>query len=351
MNVVENRTLKGLGAAQFASGVRDERELFSLVENGDLSSRVLEILLPDNRPLEYEGSLWDYKRKLPNVSGKFLPHSDAPDDWECAELVKDVVSFHNSYGGYIVVGVEEHSDNPLVGCQNVQSFAFNVEKLNEKLKSYTKHDIKCLFKTIRRESDEGNDLSLGLLLIPRRPSGAPVVKMVRGSPEKKNKALFAKGDIFARLDDKCLKAERDKRVLPFVCSNRLLDLSKRNALDLTENNLPPPDPNLFRFVGRQEYLTNLWSWIAEQNSPLKVLTALGGTGKTAIAYEFCQQLVHNKPFWLDKIIWLSAKKQLFSAIQGKKQPASRVDFYDVPSFFIALLKELGVTDQIGRAHV
>lgn len=340
-------TLEGSGAAQFAPTIKDERNLFNLVNESALGNDVIDIILPHGKPLEYEASLWDYKRTLPNVSGKLIQGADEPSDVATAEIIKDVVAFHNSFGGYILGGIQEKSENALVGCANTASYAFNVEKLNERIAAYTKTAIKCRFRTIEVGSGTLSDPKrcLGLLHIPRREEHAPVVQMMKGAPEVDGRSAFRKGDIFARLDDKCLSATNDNRVLPFVCSSRMMDLTRKEVIDLAENNLPPRDPNLVRFVGRSEYLGNLWNWLVELNSPLKVLTALGGTGKTAIAYEFCQQLIQNKPSWVNKIVWLSAKRQTYSAIQGKKYAASRVDFSDVPSFFAELVRELGGSEE------
>ena len=58
-----------------------------------------------------------------------------------------------------------------------------------------------------------------------------------------------------------------------------------------ENNLPLKDPNLIRFVGRKSYLEDLWAWPADFRSPIRVVTASGGIGKTAVAYEFASQVV------------------------------------------------------------
>ena len=55
-------------------------------------------------------------------------------------------------------------------------------------------------------------------------------------------------------------------------------------------------------------------------------------------------MAQNKPSWLEKVIWLSAKRQTYSAIQGKTYSASRVDFFDIGSFWKALGGEVGLTE-------
>src|ERR1700757_396052 len=87
------------------------RQLRTYVQAGAFGPEVLSHLLPGGNPHRFEKSLWDYKERLPTS-----PHdrrmSEAEKhsiDWEVSRIVKDVVSFYNSYGGYLVIGVR---DNP-----------------------------------------------------------------------------------------------------------------------------------------------------------------------------------------------------------------------------------------------
>lgn len=104
---------------------------------------------------------------------------------------------------------------------------------------------------------------------------------------------------------------------------------------------PNRDPNLIRFVGRSDFLEILWNWMADRTAPIRIITALGGTGKTSLAYEFCTQVVDNKPSWLTNLVWLSAKKRYFSAINDKYVEITKVDFFDSLSFLKSALMELG----------
>lgn len=329
--------------SEFAPNLKTERDLLGFVQQGKLDSDVLEIILPNRRPREYETVLWDYKRKFPNSSGKYVDGADEPNDVEVCELIKDVVSFYNSYGGYILGGIGEFQSDPIIGCQNSEKFAFRLDKFNEKIKSYTKTSINCRLEKFEIQGAEGV-VCVPMLFVPKRPPNFPVARFMKGAPEVKRRQVFRKGDIFARIDDRCVAARNDKSVVPFVCSARELDHSGAGATLPAENNLPPRDPNLVKFIGRTEYLDALWWWMVEQSVPLKVLTALGGTGKTSIAYEFCCQIVQNRPSFIEKVVWLSAKKQTYSAIQGKKYATARVDFFDIDTFWRALAIQVGVPD-------
>ena len=104
--------------SEFAPNIHSERELLTLVNEGSLDQSVLDIVLPHGVPREYETALWDYKRKLPNTLGKPVDGADEPSEVQICELVKDVVSFYNSFGGYIVAGVGEFNNEPIYGCKN-----------------------------------------------------------------------------------------------------------------------------------------------------------------------------------------------------------------------------------------
>ena len=321
------------------TGLAAEQELHTLVLDLCLDSKVLAYLLPNGRPHSYETSLWDYKRHLPNTSGRGEATAVQEAALEIAELVKDVVAFYNSYGGYIVAGIDQYAEQPVVGCTNLDAAGFTVEKLNEQLKSYTRTTIDCRFA--RHTIQTGSGLKeIGLLVIPMRPASSPVVRMARGAPEVKNKASYAKNAIFARIGDSCSPMRDDASFLQFLCSSRTPGAKPKSI----EHNLPARDPNLIRFVGRGEYLFRLWDWLIDKHTAVKTLTALGGTGKTAIAYEFCQQFLEDAPSWANKLIWLSAKQRAFSAILGRYEDMTRTDFSSPTDFLEALARECGALD-------
>lgn len=322
----------------FITGRKAEVELHRFVLDECLDGVVLNFILPGNKPLSWESSLWDYKRKLPNTSGRGSTEEKTAANAAIAELIKDVVAFHNSFGGYIISGVDQHAPAPIIGCDELDTAEFTLEKFNEQVSAYTRGKFACKFRKLTVAGK-----TLGLLLVPMRGSNSPVVRMTKGAPERQGKSAFRKGEILARIGDACLPVQNDLQGLQFVCSRRRLS-SDVPEFPRIENNLPPKDPNLIRFVGRTEYFLKLWSWLTDRHTPLKVMTALGGTGKTAIAYEFCLHLLSDPPAWMSKLVWLTAKKQAFSAIQGNYVGVTRTDFESVDGFLRAIASELGVMD-------
>ena len=79
--------------------------------------------------------------------------------------------------------------------------------------------------------------------------------------------------------------------------------------------------------------------------PAECYQALGGTGKTAVVFEFCLRLISDPPAWLSKVVWLTAKKQAFSAIQGQYVSVTRTDFESPDGFLATLAQELGAMDE------
>jgi hypothetical protein len=321
------------------TGLSAEKELHGHVLDLCLDAKVLDYLLPNGLPHSYETSLWDYKRHLPNLSGRGSAPELQAAALEIAELVKDVTAFHNSYGGYIIAGVDQYAEQPIVGCYNLNAGGFTVEKLNEQLKTYTKQRIDCRFASHTVMTSMG-PREVGLLVVPMRDASCAVVRMARGAPEVKNKASYQKNAIFARIGDSCMPVSDDASLLQLLCSGRALGGTPRRI----EHNLPPRDPNLIRFVGRGDYLFRLWDWLIDKHTAVKTLTALGGTGKTAIAYEFCQQFLEDAPNWATKLIWLSAKQRAFSAILGRYEEMTRTDFSTPVDFLEALACECGAMD-------
>ena len=326
------------------TGLKAEAALHDLILDGCLDDVVVNYLLPQGRPHSWESGLWDYKRHLPNTSGRSVP--DAHDDRSgIDELIKDAVAFHNAHGGYILAGVDHLSASPVVGCRGLGAEGFTIEKFNAQLLAYTKVKILCRFREVPLKAESG-DIVLGLLFVPMRTGASPVVRMVRGAPELPGKKpAFRKGDIYARIDDQCIPVHSDLQGLQFVCSSRLIGVRSPVPRSL-ENNLPVGDPNLIRFVGRAEYLLELWTWLTDRHTPVKVLTALGGSGKTSIAFEFCRQLLSNPPANICKIVWLTAKKQAFSALADKWLPVARTDFETVDELFRAIAEELGTPEAV-----
>lgn len=95
------------------------------------------------------------------------------------------------------------------------------------------------------------------------------------------------------------------------------------------------------FIGRDNFLCQLRSWLGDPRAAVRLLTGIGGLGKTSIAYHFAEEVIDLRAGQVEKIVWLTAKKRTFSALRGVMVEASRTDFHDAHSLYASLLSNLG----------
>ena len=167
--MASNKSKSEVAIGELLAGLRN------LVDDLALTGEVVAALFPSGKPHQFESELWDYKKEIP-----LLP--DSPDDSqrklhkaELGSIIKDIVAFHNSYGGYIAFGVTDKGKNRLIGCDG----DFDCGDLNKRIQSYTAANIECLYKTVSLSQD-GRTPRVGLLLVPRRPAGATPVRIREG---------------------------------------------------------------------------------------------------------------------------------------------------------------------------
>ena len=329
-----------------------QHDLRVLVDNLAINQQVLEKLLPDGKPHEHESQLWDYKEGLPQ-----LPISPNEEDrkhyrGEIADLMKDAAAFHNAYGGYIVFGVKDTGADRIIGCD----VEFDCGDFNQRLEGATGANIECVYA--RLPVPGANGVVVGLLLIPRRVSGAEPVTFKKAAPAKRDgsKAYNAL-DTYVRVRDRCRPANANSADWKFLFDDRSPrrgDGGSTKVAKQIRNNLPARDDNSPRFVGREEYLSRLRAWLADKRSPVRLLTGIGGLGKTSIAYRFAEEVIGTGAADLEWVIWLTAKERTYSAVRGEMVLANRVDFWDATSLFRTLLQRLGaeplIDDEEDSSH-
>ena len=321
------------------------RKLYAFIKAEQLGQEVLNELLPKGEPHLYEKSLWDYKLELPvlSVAGAANKVEKQNDDPKMAEIVKDAVSFYNSYGGYLVIGIKDRP-REIVGFGK----HFDCDELNRRIKAVTRHEVDCHFAIL----DYGvgsNKKKIGLLFVPQRSESKEPAQFLRDAPSTDHgKKAYRRNEIYFRQGDECRAAETSEDY-SFLCSQGRRQIVAANDIGWTsvlDNNLGPRDPGFIKFIGREDYLHELWRWLCDRFTPGKLIAGLGGVGKTTIAREFTEDLIRNSPLGFERVIWLSAKQQFYAAVLNKFLPASRVDFTDVDSLLRALLLELGSTEEM-----
>jgi hypothetical protein len=196
--------------------------------------------------------------------------------------------------------------------------------LNKRIQGATGHSVETIFRLIEVEL-HSQTISVGLLLIPKRSNRvrpAQFKKTAIKSPT--GKVAYEQNDVYFRQLDNCKKAITAEE-LEFLFSSRELDVISTGSR-IIENNLPARDIELSKFVGRDKEMYELWIWLGDAFSPVKILSGLGGVGKTSIAYTFSERLIYEAKSNIDRVIWLGAKEESFSAIKAKMMPLQRVDF-------------------------
>lgn len=301
-----------------------------------LDARVLEALTIGGNLLSREWLIWDYKREVGSNAH------------ERCELVKDVVAFHNSYGGYLLLGVEEVDDDTVV-MVGILDGSFEEADLRALVKSYTGTSIELSYRELTH-TNIPNDRRIGILHIPARLEGEQPVMMERSAAAgPRGKLAFKEGQIILRAGSEC-RPIAGKDDLTFLLSRRALPANssasnKERAFSLPlPNTLPAKNLICPQFVGREQILDSLWNWLADPFTHVRVLAGDGGKGKTSIAYAFASEFSLRHPSGYQHVVWLTAKTKQFAALDNEYVDILEYHFSDVESLLRSLATTCAVSD-------
>ena len=266
--------------------------------------------------------------------------------WPLAKTVKQVISFHNTYGGYLVYGVKETKrDTSYETCRN--DVSIDLVRLRGAIDKYTGVIIGLSI----RELDvpvEDTIHRVTVLAISQRQRKYPV-SFIKEMNDQKNKLIFRNSETVMRDGDRCRTAMNgdDFEILfsprPYPPESLLRPEGKERVI---EHNLP--DKNLIcpSFIGREEIISELWSWLADDFEYIKVLAGEGGRGKTSVAYEFAGQVVKSATSEFEMLLWLTAKESQFDASQNAYVNLPEVHFHSTETLLRRIIEELGAEDDI-----
>ncbi|MDH1813007.1 AAA family ATPase [Comamonas aquatica] len=306
-------------------------QLHQCVASGSLDQEILDELKNGMVKLS-ECEVLDFKQQLP------------VGDFEYAKTVRDLVALHNSFGGFLVFGVKEVEKDRDFEIVSVEPGKLNLAKLRDMARSYLGKDLRIALQSI-----SSANTYLEVIWVAKRSQGELPARFVKNGPEEKPKHLaFKKGDtVFRRLEGNGIAKEAED--FDFLFSVRrppslflsIDDITKDEALD---HNLPDRAFVCSRFVGRRIDIGDLWTWLADDFSRVRLIAGEGGLGKSSLAYRFAEEIATRgvKPF--EQVIWLTAKARQFIAAVDMHRDTSRTDFHDAESLFRAIASAHGSID-------
>ncbi|MBA6340007.1 ATP-binding protein [Colwellia sp. MB02u-10] len=306
--------------------IKIKKEIYESILNGDVSKSVVEKLVKnDGTLLSKECELWDYKKKFEESNDAYL------------KALKSIISFHNTYGGYIIFGVDEtEKDTSFVLC-GIENNLIDQQRLRGRFDRYFSQRLDLTYEEINISSGNG-DILVGLLHIPKRDNKTHSIAATSEGTNSKGKIILAKDAAYIRKIDEC-KQVISQLDFEFLVSSRDFyseGEEKKVRKNVIEHNLPDKNFICPEFIGRFEMLQELWSWLSDDFQYTKVLAADGGKGKTSIAYEFCQLIIKSGTGLFEQVMWLTAKKQQFKASYNKYAETPETHYNDLES----LLKEV-----------
>lgn len=307
--------------------IKIKQEMYGSILCGDVSKSVIEKLVDSNGTcLPKECELWDYKKTFENSKDAYL------------KTLKSIISFHNTFGGYIIFGVDEIEKDSTFILSGVEKNLIDQQKLRGQFDRYFNQrlDLTYVELVISSSNDE---VLVGLLHIPKRDKRVHSIAAINDGANSKGNVILEKDVVYIRKVDEC-KRVVSQSDFEFLVSERDFNLeegqSKKIRKNIIEHNLPDKNFICPNFIGRFEIIQELWSWLSDDFQYTKVLAADGGKGKTSIAYEFSQLIIKSGTELFEQVIWLTAKKQQFKAAYNQYVGTPETHYKDLES----LLKEI-----------
>ncbi|WKB79902.1 ATP-binding protein [Cellulophaga lytica] len=216
------------------------------------------------------------------------------------EIAKDIVAFANSKGGYLIYGVNNNFE--WIGLDDRSDNDTDEANISNILDSYADGNIDFLTNTI--EIDGSYFFIIYVFtsksIIPFKKDGQYNKSSWKGG-KNKNISVFKTGDVYCRRGSRSIKADN------------LFFRLKSNDFKVIENiNDQPVMYN--EFVGRKEYLQELYDKLSNSNNRIIQIDGIGGIGKTTFVHHFATLLIQNNVYKnnYDFIIWTSSKRNKYT---------------------------------------
>ena len=271
------------------------------VSNIEVGESVLDLIIASGEVVPKESDYWDFKAQLP----------DPGDIVSMARFVRSVAAFYNTFGGYLIYGIQETETDLRWQVAGIGKVKVPVKEMRGALKKYFRETIDITIRELNH-----NQNRVALIHVPKRPPKEDPIAVVKTGPNKgKGSPIFRERETLFRNKDECLIA-LTAHDFAFLGGER------NNASLLTDvppkfkalQNLPNRSVICPEFVGREKILTKLWEWLYSGVYETIALAGAGGRGKTSIAYQFASAVVENYEGF-DMVWWLSAKEKQYRGLQ------------------------------------
>ncbi len=292
---------------------------------------------------ELFADVWDDSSKRFNTQETYvLDFKDRiPDNFSDSfgvGIVRLALAFHNSYGGLIIFGVKDRSQD-IVGVTTT----FDIEVFNRLLSDVSDASIQCSVKTI--EAPVIPTARIAVLVVPKRAVASPVRL-------KRDFGKYKAGICWVRDRHEVLIATDQH--LPMLYSMR------SNPPDVVTNappypvhrSLPPSPATLHKFVSRYALMDRLWQWFVLGDQPRLYLDGPGGSGKSTLAFEFARILAETGSDIktkagdrLDYVLYISGKETEFNTQAGKEQRFVLRQFATATEQFAQILLHSGFSNE------
>jgi KaiC/GvpD/RAD55 family RecA-like ATPase len=316
-----------------SSGLQDaRRELASLVESGTANQALINVIYDGEGFLPIEGLLIDYKREIPS------------DRYGSAKFLRHILAFHNTFGGFLVVGADEtRKDSQIIPIQHDPN-TIDTKKIRDLCREYfsTAIEIQSLPVEVYWRGERS---TVSVIHIPKRVSKEPVLVRKDGPKDSSGAAAFCRDDVYLRDGDNTIRASNANhwRILYGDRGNPYL-ASFKAELEITKpiwSVLPDRGFICQEFIGRDDLLSQLYSWLADDFTCVRVLAGEGGLGKTSAAYQFATEISKSHLIDVESVVWVTAKRQQFRAMLNAYEEVTNRHFSTSTELFAVIASNLG----------
>ena len=241
----------------------------------------------------------------------------------------------------MVFGVREIEKDRQFEVVGVNAGGIKIAKLRDMTRAYIGVELR-----MSASSTLVGDANLEIVWVAKRSIGESPIKFSKNGPEEKpGKLCFKRGEVvFRRIENNAVAQLPED--YDFLYSSRRppsIELSSQEFLDEdpTEHNLPDRALVCSRFVGRRAALGDLWTWLADDFSRVRLIAGEGGLGKTSLAYRFAEEVASRRVKPFEQVVWLTAKKRQFIPSEDSHRESHQTDFDDASSLCIAIASAHG----------